>query len=122
MTNNFINSVEFVEDFPPFKWGDEIYFWGETEVQNLIKFYLKDKTILDSKWKKISAKDNAERFKINCVLGNNWGGKSRLLNELFYICNNYSTINGWDKNKVIRSIFDNFDKLSINRFFIYWQG
>lgn len=85
----FIESIEFKEWkdwektlFPPFKWGDKVFFWGEDEMQKLIEFYLKDKEIKNSQWEIISAKDNANRFKINCVLGNNWGGKSRLFERI----------------------------------------
>ncbi len=106
--NNFIEKVTFEKWeewtewefnlFPPFKGGDEILFWGEEQVQNLIKFYLKDKWVENYK-------KNAKRFKINCVLGNNGGGKSRLFKWINEDCSNIK--NEWinyikyeDENKL----------------------
>ena len=80
-TPNFLKSITFEEDFPPFKKWTPIEFWGEKEVQNMIEFYLKHKNNSPENTDKKSDEeisDNAKRFKINCVLGNNWGGKSRL--------------------------------------------
>ena len=74
MTNpepNFLKSIKFEKDFHPFKEWTEINFWWEEEVQRMIEFYLKNQKVENYK-------KNSERFKINCVLGNNWGGKSRL--------------------------------------------
>lgn len=71
----FIKKITFQEKFSPFTKDTPITFWWEIEIQNLIEFYLK------SKWNP-NAHENAKRFKINCVLGNNGGGKSRLLYAL----------------------------------------
>ncbi len=76
--NSFIEKIEFAEDFPPFSSGDKIEFWWKKEVQDLMEFHLKDK-------------ENASRFKINCVLGNNWGWKSNLLEAIYS-----SKENNWD--------------------------
>lgn len=72
---NFLESIKFEEEFLPFKKDTKIEFWGEQKVQRMIEFYLKNKWIENYK-------ENAERFKINCVLGNNWGGKSRLFHSI----------------------------------------
>ncbi len=88
--SKFIESIKFKKwpkwkenTFPPFKWGDKVFFWGEGEMQKLIEFYLKGKQKVGTGLKPVPTdeeiKKNAKRFKINCVLGNNWGGKSRLL-------------------------------------------
>lgn len=136
--NAFIEKIEFKEDFLPFKWpkkdedwkliekGDEIFFWGKKEMQDLIEFYLKGKCV--GNYKK-----NSERFKINCVLGNNWGGKSRLfewlLNDFIKLENKetqYVSYGSLNKIKVINGIhkgsqyisleplLDDFFKLSWN--------
>lgn len=89
---NFLESIAFQEDFPPFKNQTEIKFWWEKEVQRMIEFSLKDKERKDLKWNIISPKDNAERFKINCVLGNNWGGKSNLLLANYTLWNDYDML------------------------------
>lgn len=69
--SKFIEKIKFEEIFPPFAEWQEIEFWWEKQIQDLIEFYLR------SKWVE-NYKKNSERFKINCLLGNNWGGKSRL--------------------------------------------
>jgi len=48
--NNFINRVKFKKDFSPFKKDDKIFFWGKKEVQDLIKFYLRNKWVKLIKW------------------------------------------------------------------------
>ena len=74
--DNFIKSINFQEDYLPFKKDFEMYLSGwEKETQELIKYYL-EKT-----WNK-NYKKNSERFKINVILANNWGGKSRLLEAI----------------------------------------
>ena len=110
-TNNFINEIKFEDNFPPFKWWNKIYFWGKNEVQNLIKFYLKNKSEDSYEW---TSEENARRFKINCILGNNWGGKSNLLSELNKIWqDNYKTKeNTKNDNKKIE-IDTKKDKISI---------
>lgn len=94
---NFLESIEFQEDFPPFKWVTDdtkwtkIEFWWEKEVQKMIEFYLKNKNNSPENTEKKSdeeIKKNAERFKINCVLGNNWGGKSRLFGKYWFVYKN----------------------------------
>ena len=82
---NFLENIQFQEDFPPFKKTTEIKFDWEKEVQNMIEFYLKNKWIKNYK-------KNAERFKINCVLGNNWGGKSNLLLANYTLWNDYDML------------------------------
>lgn len=91
---NFLESIKFEKEFLPFKNQTEIKFWWEKEVQRMIEFYLKNQNNLpENKDKKTDEEisKNAERFKINCVLGNNWGGKSRLFEwilEKEHILNN----------------------------------
>lgn len=77
MWKKFIEEIKFEEDFAPFKEGDRIELKGETEIQNLIEFYLK------SKWVK-NPKKNAQRFKINCILWWNGGGKSRIIEYVLF--------------------------------------
>ena len=72
--SDFIEKIEFNKDFPPFKGWDKFFLDGEKQVQDLVKFYLK------SQWKDESF---ADRIKINCVLGNNGGGKTTLLKWIF---------------------------------------
>jgi len=104
---NFINEIEFQEWkenlFPPFKGWDKIFLGWEKEVENLIKFYLKNKWI--ENWE-----DNAKRFKINCVLGNNGGGKTSLLKRIFnklYINNDSSYEKDKKYEKDLITIKDN---------------
>lgn len=66
----FISKID-LENYPPFKDG-RILFKGENEIQALIKFYLENKKVKDSE-------KNAQRFKINCIVGENGVGKSTLL-------------------------------------------
>ena len=123
--NNFINSLKFNEDFAPLRKDDEIKFWGETEMKNLIEFYLKNKPEnKDISDKEI--KENAGRFKINCILGNNWGGKSRLFEG---ILKNKIEIKNWKNDlsllaissnefKTIKELDTCIDKKNINNLII----
>lgn len=71
--NNFLTTIH-LENYSPFQNG-EIQLGGEGKIQSLIKFYLQKK---GSK----NLKENAERFKINCIVGENGTGKSRLLEKI----------------------------------------
>lgn len=73
--NNFIKELIFEENFFPFLIWEKILFWGEKEIWNLIEFYLAQK------YKKKSIK-NSNRFKINCILWNNWWWKTRLFQKI----------------------------------------
>lgn len=77
---NFFSHIS-VNDCPPFK-GWSIELKGENEIQALIKFYLENKKIVDSKGNDIDPVVNAQRFKINCIVGENGVGKSRLLKKI----------------------------------------
>ncbi len=76
----FISEID-LTNYPPFKDG-RILFKGENEIQSLIKFYLENKKIVDSKGNDIDPVVNAKRFKINCIIGENGVGKSRLLKQI----------------------------------------
>ena len=114
--SKFIESIEFKKwskweenPFPPFKWWDKVFLWGEAQMQKLIEFYLKDKTIYKSDEKTVlSAKKNSERFKINCVLGNNWGGKSKLFEYKLRKSNLSSNNIPFQLDKMSRIILDDF--------------
>ena len=73
--SDFIEEIQFKEDFLPFAKKDKVFFGWESEIQRIIEFYLKGKPEDSYEW---TAYDCAKRFKINCILANNWGGKSRL--------------------------------------------
>jgi hypothetical protein len=94
MDNKFIEKVKFQEDFAPFEKSEkdwDIEFNWEKEVQNLIKFYLNTTKHIahPEKWgDNNDYEKNAGRFKINCILGNNGGGKSRLFGSLLLMENN----------------------------------
>ena len=92
---NFLKSIQFEKNFPPFEKWTKIEFWGEIKVQNMIEFYLKNKWVENFK-------ENAERFKINCVLGNNWGGKSSLLLANYTLWNNHNSL---DSHRDIKFTF-----------------
>lgn len=77
---NFFSHIS-VNDCPPFK-GWSIELKGENEIQALIKFYLENKKIVDSKENRIDPAINAQRFKINCIVGENGVGKSTLLKRI----------------------------------------
>lgn len=74
----FLSAVA-LEKLSPFKDG-KIEMGGENEIQLLIKFYLENKKV-----KKPAV--NAQRFKINCIVGENGVGKSRLLKKIIDINN-----------------------------------
>lgn len=76
----FLSAVV-LEKSPPFKDG-KIEMGGKNEIQLLIKFYLENKKIVDSKENGIDPVINAGRFKINCIVGENGTGKSRLLKKI----------------------------------------
>jgi hypothetical protein len=69
----FISGID-LTNYPPFK-GGRILFKGENEIQLLIKFYLENKKVKEPAI-------NAQRFKINCIVGENGVGKSRLLKQI----------------------------------------
>lgn len=145
--NNFIKKIKFEEEFLPFKKDDEVVFWGDSEVQELIEFYLKNNNPDDKPDEEI--KRNAWRFKINCVLGNNWGGKSRLFewildydfaeivtnNSTKCLCttitwNNYKTTIDLDKEIIEISnliclddffILSNNNTFSSNNYMLWWR-
>ena len=109
---NFLESIQFQEDFPPFKESTAIKFWWKDEVQRMIKFYLKNQNNLLEKSEQKTDKEiseNVKRFKINCVLGNNWGGKSRLLRWL------YAVENTTDIHEDINLIINQIDSLSVTK-------
>jgi len=76
----FLSAVV-LEKSLPFKDG-KIEMGGENEIQLLIKFYLENKKIEDLDGNDIDPVINAERFKINCIVGENGTGKSRLLKKI----------------------------------------
>lgn len=70
--DKFFDKIKFNKDFPPFKKSEEnegIIFWWQDQIKDFISFYTNDE-------------ENAKRFKINCILANNWGWKSRFF-EIF---------------------------------------
>jgi len=102
--NSILNIIEWVT-YPVFEKKTTIHFLWWIEVQRLIACYLQ------SQWNK-DYKKNSERFKINCVLGNNGGGKSRLLGTLSMDYDSWWMINwSFDKDNYIQ-ILDDFFVLS----------
>lgn len=85
--NNFLEKITIQdENFTPFEKGTEIIFWWKEQIQQIIEFYLNTtKKIKEGeKWvNEIDFKNNSERFKINCIVWNNWAGKSMLLKYLY---------------------------------------
>lgn len=80
LETGFISEIDLTK-CPPFR-GGSIQLKGENEIQSLIKFYLENKKIVDSKENGIDPAINAQRFKINCIVGENGVGKSRLLKQI----------------------------------------
>mgnify|MGYP003562318850 CR=1 FL=1 len=76
----FLSAVA-LEKLSPFKDG-KIEMGGEKQIQLLIKFYLENKKIVDSEGNDIDPEKNSKRFKINCIVGENGVGKSRLLKQI----------------------------------------
>lgn len=110
--DSFLDEININRDFPPFNNDDKIFFWWEKETQDLIKLYLK------SKWEDNFEK-NSKRFKINCILSNNWWWKSRLLSQFLPFDN--ETNNKWhdyrwhsDFTNKYCYILDDFFKLNHN--------
>ena len=96
----FISEID-LTNYPPFKDG-RILFKGENEIQSLIKFYLENKKIVDSKGNDIDPVVNAKRFKINCIVGQNGVGKSRLFSKFL----------DQEGDKVLMDDFSPFSQLS----------
>ena len=91
----FISEID-LTNYPPFKDG-RILFKGENEIQSLIKFYLENKKVKEPAI-------NAQRFKINCIVGGNGVGKSRLFSKLL----------DWKGGEVLIDEFSPFSQLSFN--------
>lgn len=96
----FISEID-LTNYPPFKDG-RILFKGENEIQSLIKFYLENKKIVDSESKVVDSNKNAKRFKINCIVGQNGVGKSRLFSKFL----------DQEGDKVLMDDFSPFSQLS----------
>lgn len=80
LERDFFSEIDLTK-CPPFK-GGSIQLKGENEIQSLIKFYLENKKIIKSQKSDIDPVINAQRFKINCIVGENGVGKSRLLKQI----------------------------------------
>ncbi len=65
--NKFIEKIEFLDEYPPFKEWTSIEFWWKKEFQELLSVY----------WIK-----KPDRFKLNCIVGGNGAGKSKLLETI----------------------------------------
>ena len=106
----FISKID-LENYPPFKDG-RILFKGENEIQALIKFYLENKKVKDSE-------KNAQRFKINCIVGENGVGKSTLL---WKIIDDFWSQEGSEYQQILLDDFfvlsSNFSKLRIDKEYI----
>ncbi len=100
--SKFIEKIKFEEDFPPFKKWQEVKLWWQKQIQDLIEFYLKSKGVKNYQ-------KNAERFKINCLLGSNGGGKSRIIEYILssdsWLLKNEDFLNRFN-------ILDDFSKIS----------
>lgn len=100
----FIKACYFDGEFYPFPQG-EIPFWWAKEVRQLMEFYCKNKNI---------NKDVCKNIKINCIVGNNGAGKSRIFS---YISDNL-------KNDDVCVLLDDFfalwswfcSKYNVNRY------
>ena len=124
----FISEIDLTK-CPPFK-GGSIQLKGENEIQSLIKFYLENKKIIKSQKSDIDPKKNSKRFKINCIVGENGVGKSRLLKQIIEQKRNKKEIKSevlWDDfflleenlhvsekyfTNVNKGVFNNFKSLS----------
>lgn len=107
--NNFLEKIKF-NNVNWFRKNSEINFLGKNEIWNLINFYLQNKTKIkksESELKKI--KKNADRFKINCILWNNWIWKTKVLSNIIHFFENSNFFsNAWDK----KIIFSNWEYLN----------
>ena len=120
----FISEID-LTNYPPFKDG-RILFKGENEIQALIKFYLENKKIGDSEGSDIDPEKNSKRFKINCIVGENGVGKSRLLKEIidqkhgehevllddFFLLEENLHVSETYFTNVNKGVFNNFKSLS----------
>jgi hypothetical protein len=124
----FISEIDLTK-CPPFK-GGSIQLKGENEIQSLIKFYLENKKIIKSQKSDIDPEKNSKRFKINCIVGENGVGKSRLLKQIIEQKRNKKEIKSevlWDDfflleenlhvsekyfTNVNKGVFNNFKSLS----------
>lgn len=128
----FLDKIKFNKNHHPFKESEEneeINFWWQQQIQDLISFYTNDE-------------ENAKRFKINCILANNWGWKTRFFEafenqddeNMLNIISKKSKwdkktileINEWDKNFNPNIIWDNFsainkEKRSVNNNVLSWN-
>ncbi len=108
---NFKDTIE-EKDIIPFKKDCKINFWWEKEIQKLISFYKNDAV--------------AKRFKINCILANNWGWKSRLFemlkkhfmdDSIIFLDENWKIISKNDYEVILDDFFvlSNSKDFSINK-------
>ena len=124
----FISEID-LTNYPPFK-DEGIKLKGENEIQALIKFYLENKKIINSKKSDIDPEKNSKRFKINCIVGENGVGKSRFFKKIIKQKRNKKEIKSevlWDDfflleenlhvsekylTNVNKGVFNNFKSLS----------
>ena len=120
----FLSAVA-LEKSSPFKDG-KIEMGGENEIQLLIEFYLENKKIEDLEGNDIDPVINAQRFKVNCIVGENGVGKSRLLKQIidqkhgehqvllddFFLLEENLHVSEKHFTTVNKGVFNNFKSLS----------
>ena len=120
----FLSAVA-LEKSSPFKDG-KIEMGGENEIQLLIEFYLENKKIEDLEGNDIDPVINAQRFKVNCIVGENGVGKSRLLKQIidqkhgehqvllddFFLLEENLHVSEKHFTNVNKGVFNNFKSLS----------
>lgn len=74
----FIKSITFPKWHPFYNNGESIVFWDSQK--DLIDFYLRTTDKIKEWEKDISFGNNIQ---INCILGDNWAGKSRFIREIY---------------------------------------
>jgi len=123
--SKFIEKIVFQEDFSPFKKWDQIKLNWETQVQELIEFYLKNENKKKDKLDQKSDEEirrNAMRFKINCLLGGNWGGKSRLFNWIYNFLKRPSVWQPYWEKFIWKIIFNNWDNIEFSNSRYLYNG
>lgn len=78
MSQDFIEEIEFQEDFPPFKKGQKINLWWTDNFRILVNFYIKNINKIESREKNWYH----NRIKLNAVIGDNGVWKSTLIKKI----------------------------------------
>lgn len=99
-----LTKITFTRDFRPFSSGREIQFVKNEEQKRLFSFYAKITKMADF----------SDRLRIDCLVGNNWQGKTRIFESLLEVKNPVASVET-DKKVELQYILDDMYFRSPNR-------